>query len=293
MELIGHQKIYNALTHAGAANFPQTLLLTGQRGVGKRTLASALAAWLTGQITTPGTDKIGNNSRIVRLGTTAHQISVDAIREMAPLFYVRHTEPLVIIVEHAELFNGESGNALLKIMEEPIANLYFIVVAQSPDGILPTIRSRAAIIRLSPVSETELRVGLQKFISENNLTVDEIQLTDAINFAEGRPGVALRYLTDEEWRGRVCAERLRFETVLSARTIREGHEAIAELVGKKEDHTTARAELVEILEWWLLWLKQKFPNHAALAIITETIGELSENMHPRLLLERVVIALKA
>lgn len=46
---------------------------------------------------------------------------------------------------------GKEGNILLKLIEEPPADTFLILVAEEAEGILPTILSRTQIIRLAPV----------------------------------------------------------------------------------------------------------------------------------------------
>ena len=56
-----------------------------------------------------------------------------------------------------------AANALLKNLEEPPANSLFLLVSHAPERLLPTIRSRCRVIRLSPlrsdVMASALRAG--------------------------------------------------------------------------------------------------------------------------------------
>lgn len=51
------------------------------------------------------------------------------------------------LIKHADRLNREASNALLKVLEEPSADAYFILLASSLDAMLPTIQSRCAIFR--------------------------------------------------------------------------------------------------------------------------------------------------
>lgn len=51
----------------------------------------------------------------------------------------------IIIIEPAEKMNQASSNALLKILEEPAKNTYFILISENLNGMLPTILSRCQI----------------------------------------------------------------------------------------------------------------------------------------------------
>ena len=54
----------------------------------------------------------------------------------------------VVIVDPADDMNVNAANALLKNLEEPPSRTVFILIAHSPGGLLPTIRSRCQIVRL-------------------------------------------------------------------------------------------------------------------------------------------------
>ena len=59
-------------------------------------------------------------------------------------------EGRAVLLYHAEKMNGESANALLKVMEEPPEGVLFLLTAQSLAGVLPTIRSRCVSFALAP-----------------------------------------------------------------------------------------------------------------------------------------------
>ena len=60
-------------------------------------------------------------------------------------------EGRAVLLYHADKMNGESANALLKVMEEPPAGVLFLLTAQSLAGVLPTIRSRCVSFALAPL----------------------------------------------------------------------------------------------------------------------------------------------
>ena len=162
-----------------------------------------------------------------------------------------------------------------------------MILAQSDDSVLQTIRSRCATVRLSPVPTQILARALEK------ITADRGAIPQALEIAEGRPGVAIRYLNDAAFHERVVSERMRFGELRAARTFASAEKIIADLFAKKDRHIEARQELAEMLGWWLTWLRRDAPQHPAIAQIARTIPLLFENMHPRLLMERVVIELIA
>lgn len=291
MKIIGHEAALNYIERVPVAQFPQTLLFVGPRAVGKTLVAHVACARLLG--CTP--EAAVTHPQIIRLiagvdpktGNPRATIPVAAIRELRSLFSMHQSGPRIILIERAEELNQEASNALLKVMEEPIPQLYFMILTRSQDGVLQTIRSRAARLTLSPVSAAELRAALAQYTS------DAAEIERVMIIAEGRPGIAFAYFTDAEFKERIIRERARFERLRATHLFCEAEPILADLFGKKERHIEARGELAEMLEWWLAWLRRSSPDHPVLAVIAATIPRLFENMHPRLLIERVVIALQS
>ena len=77
--------------------------------------------------------------RIIRIGQ---------IRELEPFVFVgSHRDGnRVVLITEAEAMNPAAANALLKILEEPPPNVYFILVSSRAKSLLPTIRSRCRTI---------------------------------------------------------------------------------------------------------------------------------------------------
>ncbi len=66
----------------------------------------------------------------------------------------------VVIVDPADDMNVNAANALLKNLEEPPSRTVFILISHSPGGLLPTIRSRCQMVRLSPLGNDDLIAAL-------------------------------------------------------------------------------------------------------------------------------------
>ncbi len=72
------------------------------------------------------------------------QIKIDSVREVLQFSQITsHRGGLkVIVINPAESMNIQASNALLKVLEEPPANVVFILVSSQKDRLLPTIKSR-------------------------------------------------------------------------------------------------------------------------------------------------------
>jgi DNA polymerase-3 subunit delta' len=96
-------------------------------------------------------------------------IRIAQIRELESFVFVgshRNGNRVVLITE-ADAMNPPAANALLKILEEPPASVYFILVSSKTKSLLPTIRSRCRVIPFGPPDVTAATawlagVGLEK-----------------------------------------------------------------------------------------------------------------------------------
>lgn len=88
--------------------------------------------------------------------------------------------PKVMIVWCADKMNTAAANKLLKLIEEPPTNTYFILITDSPEDILQTIRSRCQRLEFPPLGETDIVNGL--------LADFDISENDAIKIAQQSDG---------------------------------------------------------------------------------------------------------
>ena len=80
------------------------------------------------------------------------RIGIDQVREVIRLaqFSPVQAKRKVCLIPRAETLTPEAANALLKIMEEPPRDLAFVVLAEHPSDLLPTIVSRCRLVRIPP-----------------------------------------------------------------------------------------------------------------------------------------------
>ena len=88
----------------------------------------------------------------------ANRILIQSIRELRKTLYLKHDQKKgqnIVIIFDAEMLcvgQGESGNALLKILEEPPLNTSLILVTNHKKILFPTIISRCQQIHFSRLS---------------------------------------------------------------------------------------------------------------------------------------------
>ena len=148
-------------------------LITGASGSGKRTLAKLLSAAM--QCTQKNKPCCTcRQCRKVLDGAHPDIITVDdeeratvpikLIRQACADLYIRPNEGnrKIYIFPRAQALRSEAQNALLKCIEEPPSYGVFIFLCEHAERMLPTVRSRCAELRLSPLPEEILRRELQK-----------------------------------------------------------------------------------------------------------------------------------
>ena len=105
----------------------------------------------------------------------------------------------------------EAANALLKVLEEPPADTVFVLTANDPDELLPTIRSRLLPIRVQPLSE-EIVAGALR----DATAADERQAKLAARLSEGSIGRALAFLPHNGSPGQLEEVRAHARALLEA-----------------------------------------------------------------------------
>ncbi len=98
-----------------------------------------------------------------------------------------HGHAKVFIIDEAELLGPEAQNLLLKTLEEPPPNTYFILVTTRPDSLLPTIHSRCQPVRFGTLDESEM----SEWIELTPMEAEPHELEWAIRYAQGAPGIVL------------------------------------------------------------------------------------------------------
>ena len=101
----------------------------------------------------------------------------------------------ILLIENLQRMTNAAMNAFLKTCEEPLANRYLFATAEHESWILPTILSRAMVIRFSQLSDTEI----MNYLSEKlhyTWEVEEQELL--VKLSLGKPWVLYYLLKQKE-----------------------------------------------------------------------------------------------
>jgi DNA polymerase-3 subunit delta' len=126
-------------------------------------------------------------------GELARNISVDQVRSLQRLFNTTASMSAwrAVIVDSIDDLERNAANALLKNLEEPPPSSVFFLVSHAPERLLPTIRSRCRILRLSALAGDAMTSALQAALPD----ADEREIGDLAAAGHGSPGRAIA------WRG--------------------------------------------------------------------------------------------
>jgi DNA polymerase III subunit delta' len=136
----------------------------------------------------------------------------------------------VAIIDDADCLNEESGNALLKTLEEPPAHSLLILIASSKDVLLPTIQSRCQIVTFAPLADEHL----EKLLIGQQIVPGAAEAAEISRLADGSLETA-RLLVDPQLRG----QRTVLYDMLSARPYRSAPLAAAMIAGLDSDSETS------------------------------------------------------
>jgi DNA polymerase-3 subunit delta' len=204
--VVGHDEQVTALREAIAGDrVTHAWLFTGPPGIGKLHTARVFAAALNCPAGGDGTCE--RCRRILRgVHPDVHLIvpegdfllveEVRAVREEASRS--RHeARTAVFIFDEADRMTEAAANALLKVLEEPPANVVFVLVARSPEALVGTVPSRARPVPFVSLSLAELTAALAA-----ELDLRPEQAAWAAAAGHGRLARARALLTDEATRTR-------------------------------------------------------------------------------------------
>ena len=169
-QIYGMDNFFTEISNLYDANkMPNKILFSGKKGLGKSTLAYHIINYILSTDEEYKYDKskffINKNNRSFKLLIkNAHpnfylidlidekkNIDISQVREM--ITYTNKSSfnnmPRFILIDNIENLNKNSVNALLKIIEEPNENIYFILISNNEAKILPTLRSRCLTFKIN------------------------------------------------------------------------------------------------------------------------------------------------
>ncbi len=178
-------------------------LLTGPRGIGKKTYAKYLASILfcqgdpkpCGECTQCQLLYGGKHTAVLEISSEGNKaISVDRIREVINLASMHSIDgrERIIIIEPVENMTTQAQNCLLKSLEEPGTNVIYFLLSHDTSSLLDTIISRCSVVKLTPwpnqvLERVLLQLGYPRDKVERAIILSGGNIGEAITIADEQP----------------------------------------------------------------------------------------------------------
>lgn len=285
--------VLNPSTKRAVKNYLATpahaLLVIGQAGSGKTTLAKTIAAELLGL---PSLEKLDSHPYFTHLFKPSDKqtVPIEEVRAALARTSLKNTNndmptSAVIFIENASNLGQDAQNVLLKDLEEPNPGLVFIITANSIQNILPTVASRCQKIKCTPISVDE---AVSFFHNYN-----EQQVRSAWALAGGVSGLTAQLLVQgEEHRLKVAVAQVK---QMMGKTEYERLIELEKLAQDKQDlqeFITAQEKVLEALHRIAINQENNALSDSILKkrrVLAEVQSQLVANSNSRLVATRVAL----
>lgn len=142
--MIGQKKILERYQYLIQENrIPQFMIILGDKGSGRKELVKEFAKMLDVPVVFSG-------------------IKIEDVREVIDTSYTTIAKQLICFPD-VDTMSVNAENALLKLVEEPPKDKYFVLTAQSSHTVLNTLFSRAWTVQMQSYSLAELKEYASRF----------------------------------------------------------------------------------------------------------------------------------
>lgn len=280
--LLGNERLKENLTGSlSRGRVSHFYLISGPEGSGKHTLARLLAA----AILCRGEDKPclsctpcrkvmeDNHPDFITVVDSEHKnVAVKIVRQIREDVFIRPNESDYKIYLFPQELGIEGQNTLLKILEEPPKHGVFILLADTPEKLLPTVRSRCTELNLTGLSPEILRKQLRRDFPKASL--EDIQ--GVIARSGGFLGQARKILEDGD---AIPPQTEGFAESFARRDALGLAQVLVPMQKWKRD------QLVEILSQWIDLLEQALTARAGFPPMSGPVRILSSGRSSRDLME--------
>jgi DNA polymerase III subunit gamma/tau len=184
-------------------NIPHAMLFSGPKGTGKTSTARIMAKALNCEKNKFASNRNtgyepcnicsqckmitrGANPDIVEMDGASNR-KIDDIRDLIEniKFAPITSRNKFYIIDEIHMLTKEAFNALLKTLEEPPKNTYFVLATTEPDELPATVRSRCYEISFQKATDTEILTMLNRVAKSEKITSDDKTLLLIASYSDG------------------------------------------------------------------------------------------------------------
>lgn len=255
-DIIGHKKEIAHLEQAiRAGKVSHAYIISGEKGTGKKTLASAFA--MTLQCTDEQERPCGK----------CHSCKQAASGNHPDIIYLRHEKPTSIgvedvrgqlsgdiqirpyngkykiyIIEDAEKMTVQAQNAILKTIEDPPEYAVILLLTANEQVLLDTIRSRCVVLNLKPVPDERVKQYLMETVE-----IPDYQADICAAFAQGNIGKAVRLASSEDF---IAVKQSALQLIRNV-----GRMEISEIIDYVKEVQAYKLSIQDYLDILALWYR--------------------------------------
>ena len=271
--LLGNEQLKSNLSSARRrGKLSHFYLISGPEGSGRHTLADLLAqALLCEEPDGPcgvcrACRKVAGHTHpdyITVDDPEKKTVPVDLIRDARSDMFIRPNEgkKKIYLFPRAQDMGIPGQNALLKVLEEPPEYGVFLLLADNPDKLLPTVRSRCVELKMQAIRPEILRHELHREYTE----ISEERISAAMLRSGGYLGQARRLLEGSA----MSEETRRFAACYAARDLYGLLQLLTPMEKWKRDR------LIPMLGEWLELMEQAMVSRSGLPSSVEEANAIS------------------
>lgn len=205
IDFVGNEKIKQQLSYLHeSGRLPHAIVIEGDTGLGKRTLARELALNLLCRGDDKPCRECPQCSKVLKgihpdvyeysASGGARSFHVDVVRDVKDDVFMSPNEAdyKVYILGNCQGMSDSAQNAILKILEEPPEYALFILTTTTKSALLETVLSRSVVITLEGV---DAKAGAD-YICSKNEEIDFDSALSAVSAWGGNIGKAIESLGD-------------------------------------------------------------------------------------------------
>lgn len=180
-DVFGQDNVVKAIQKRSKENkFPQSILLQGQFGIGKTTLAFIIAAAMNKRDKNGEPDwECPDNKAILNQSFSRDTILLDASRwsgkdDIIEFTNVMKSRPMysesgirIFIIEEIDQASTAAKLSLLKILEKPDPYNKFILLSMESNGVPNSIKSRCQVYNLKPISIKDMMMAMRNVLVQS------------------------------------------------------------------------------------------------------------------------------